>query len=67
MSSCSPGGGRGGPGEACVKCGVNETTLGAHAPTSLASPKKESLKMKTIGVWCAKASHFSEHEGPQNK
>ena len=39
MSSFSPWGGLGGPGEACVKCGGKETMLGAHAPIRGASPK----------------------------
>ena len=39
-------GGLGEPGEACVKCGGKETTLGAHAPMRGASPKnKTSLKL----------------------
>jgi hypothetical protein len=40
MSSFSPWGGLGGPGEACVRFGGKETTLGARAPTSGASPKR---------------------------
>jgi len=32
MSSFSPWGGLGGPGEAWVKCGGKESMLGAHAP-----------------------------------
>jgi len=40
MPSFSPWGGLGEPGEACVKCGGNLTTLGAHAPMRGASPKK---------------------------
>jgi len=39
MSSFSPGGALGGPGEARVKFGGKETTLGAFAPTRGASPK----------------------------
>jgi hypothetical protein len=39
MSSFSPWGGLGEPGEACVKCGGKETSLGAHAPTRGASQK----------------------------
>jgi hypothetical protein len=39
MSSFSLWGGLGEPGEACVKFGGKETALGAHAPTSGASPK----------------------------
>jgi hypothetical protein len=42
MSSFSPWGGLGEPGEACVKCGGKESTLGAHAPTRGASPKKRA-------------------------
>jgi len=34
MSSFSPWGGLGEPGEACVKCGGKPSTLGAHAPMS---------------------------------
>ena len=33
MSSFSPWGGQGEPGEACGKCGGKESMLGAHAPT----------------------------------
>ena len=40
MPRFSPWGGLGEPGEACVKWGGKETTLGAHAPTRGASPKK---------------------------
>jgi len=40
MSSFSPWGGLGEPGEACVKCGGKPSTLGAHAPTRGALPKK---------------------------
>jgi len=40
MSSFSLWGGLGEPGEAFVKCGGNPTTLGAHAPTRGALPKK---------------------------
>ena len=32
MSSFSPWGNLGEPGEACVKCGGKPSTLGAHAP-----------------------------------
>jgi len=44
MSSFSPRGGLGVPGEACVKCGGKEATLGAHAPTRGASPKRKECK-----------------------
>ena len=44
----SPWGGLGEPGEACVKCGEDLTTLGAHAPTRGASPKKQQTKQ---AVW----------------
>jgi len=40
MLSFSPWVGLGGHGEACVKCVGKETTLGAHAPTRGALPKK---------------------------
>jgi hypothetical protein len=40
MSSFSPWGGLGGPGEACVMCDGNPTTLVAHAPTRGASTKR---------------------------
>jgi hypothetical protein len=40
MSSFSPGGVLGEPGEAGVKWGGKETTLGAHAPMRGASPKR---------------------------
>ena len=43
MSSFSPWGGLGEPGEACVKCGGNPTTLGAHAPTRGALPKTKGF------------------------
>jgi hypothetical protein len=46
MSSFSPWGGLGEPGEACVKCGGKEATLGAHAPTRGASPKRPSMAVK---------------------
>jgi hypothetical protein len=36
-----PWGGLGEPGEACVKCGRDPTTLGAHAPTRGALPKMQ--------------------------
>jgi len=39
VSSFSPWGGLGKPGEACVKCGWKESMLGAHAPTRGASQK----------------------------
>jgi len=39
MSSLSPWGGLGEPGEAFVKFDGKETTLGAHASTRGASPK----------------------------
>jgi hypothetical protein len=45
MSSFSPWGGLGEPGEACVKCGGKESTLGAHAPTRGASPKKTQCRL----------------------
>jgi hypothetical protein len=40
MSSFSPWGGLGEPGEAGVKWGGKESTLGAHTPTRGALPKK---------------------------
>jgi hypothetical protein len=43
MSSFSPWGGLGEPGEAWVKCGGKETTLGAHAPTRGISPKNKQI------------------------
>jgi len=43
MSNLSPWGGLGEPGEACVKCGGKETTLGAHAPTRGACQKDEKI------------------------
>jgi hypothetical protein len=43
MSSFSLWGGLGGPKEACVKCGGNETTLRAHAPTRGGFVKKVNL------------------------
>jgi len=46
MSSYSPWGGLGEPGEVCVRCGGKETTLGARAPTREASTKNT----KTNGV-----------------
>jgi hypothetical protein len=39
MSSVGPWGGLGKPGEAGVKWGGEETTLGAYAPARGASPK----------------------------
>jgi len=48
MSSFSPWGGLGEPGEACGKCGGKETTRGAHAPTRGALPtniRGEQLRM----------------------
>ena len=42
MSSFSPWGGLGEPGEACVKSGGKKSTLGGHAPMMGASPKQIS-------------------------
>jgi hypothetical protein len=43
MSNFSPWGGLVGPGEASVKCGGKETTLGAHAPHEGDFAKKKAL------------------------
>ena len=48
MSSFSPWGGMGGLGEACEKSGVKPTTLGAHAPTRGASPKRSPQKLSSF-------------------